>query len=175
MKNIVLTGFMASGKSTVGAELAKITARPLIDTDILIEQEAGMSISDIFATYGEEYFRDLETVACMTAAEENGAIISTGGGAVLRKENIDALRKNGVIFNLEMNEELIAQRMDEAKGTRPLMSDELSDIIARFNSRKEFYAGCDYKIPVYDGKTPTELAAEILKLYTMKTQVLDKE
>ena len=171
MKNIVLTGFMASGKTTIGKELATITGRRLVDTDLMIEQEMGMSINEIFANFGEEYFRDLETLACHAAAEEDGAIVSTGGGAVMREINREVLKKSGVIFNLEMNEELIKVRIANNKDSRPLMTDEVQEVIERFNSRKEFYADCNYKIPVYDGKTPTDYAAEILKLYTLETVV----
>ena len=171
MKNIVLTGFMASGKTTIGKELAAITGRRLVDTDLMIEQEMGMSINEIFANFGEEYFRDLETIACHAAAEEDGVIVSTGGGAVMREINREVLKKSGVIFNLEMNEELIKARISDNKDSRPLMTDEVQAVIERFNSRKEFYADCDYKIPVWDGKTPTDYAAEILKLYTLSTVV----
>lgn len=167
MKNIVLTGFMASGKTTIGKELATITGRKLVDTDTMIEQEMGMTANEIFENFGEEYFRDLETVACHAAAEEKGVIVSTGGGAVIREINREVLKKTGVIFNLEMNEALIKERMTDAKTTRPLMSDEIDNVIARFNSRKEFYDDCDYKIPVYTGLTPTDYAAEILKKYTL--------
>lgn len=167
MKNIVLTGFMASGKTTIGKELAAITGRKLIDTDTMIEQEMGMTTNEIFENFGEEYFRDLETVACHAAAEEKGVIVSTGGGAVIREINREVLKKTGVVFNLEMNEALIKERMTDAKATRPLMSDEVDNVIARFNSRKEFYDDCDYKIPVYTGLTPTDYAAEILKKYTL--------
>ncbi len=168
MKNIVLTGFMASGKSTVGKEIANITKRPFIDTDELVEEEAGMTISEIFQNFGEKYFRDLETIACQAVGEESGIIIATGGGAVLRAENIEALRKNGLIFNLQMNEDLIAERLADAKSTRPLMSDELSKVIERFCQRKPFYENCDYKIPVWGGRTPLELAGEILKLFEVE-------
>ncbi len=167
MKNIVLTGFMASGKTTIGKELATITGRKLVDTDTMIEQEMGMTANEIFENFGEEYFRDLETVACHAAAEEKGVIVSTGGGAVIREINREVLKKTGVVFNLEMNEALIKERMTDAKTTRPLMSDEVDNVIARFNSRKEFYDDCDYKIPVYTGLTPTDYAAEILKKYTL--------
>lgn len=171
MKNIVLTGFMASGKTTIGKELATITGKRLVDTDKMIEEEMGMTINEIFANFGEDYFRDLETVACHAAAEENGVIVATGGGAVMREENRRALRKTGVVFNLEMNEELIKARIENNKDSRPLMTDEVQAVIDRFNSRKESYADCDYKIPVWDGKTPTDYAAEILKLYTLETVV----
>lgn len=169
MKNIVLTGFMASGKTTIGRELATITGKRLLDTDAMIEQEAGMKINEIFACFGERYFRDLETVACYAATEETGVIIATGGGAVMREENRRALRKTGIIFNLEMNEELILSRIDGNRDGRPLLNDEAQAIIERFNSRKLFYADCDYAIPVYDGKAPTDYAAEILKKYTLST------
>ena len=166
MKNIVLTGFMASGKTTIGKELATITKRKLVDTDTMIEQEMGMSVTEIFENFGEEYFRDLETIACHAAAEEKGVIISTGGGAVMRKINREALKKTGIVFNLEMNEDLIKERMIDARQTRPLMQDEIDKVIERFNSRKEFYDDCDYKIPVYTKETPTDYAGEILKKYT---------
>lgn len=166
MKNIVLTGFMASGKTTISKELATITKRKLVDTDTMIEQEMGMSVTEIFENFGEEYFRDLETIACHAAAEEKGVIISTGGGAVMREVNREALKKTGIVFNLEMNEDLIKERMIDAKETRPLMQDEIDKVIERFNSRKEFYDDCDYKIPVYTNGTPTDYAGEILKKYT---------
>ncbi len=168
MKNIVLTGFMASGKSTVGKELSKITKRAFIDTDELIEEEAGMTVSDIFQNFGEKYFRDLETIACQMAGEEDGIIIATGGGAVLREENIQALKKNGIIFNLQTDESLIAERLSGAKEGRPLMQAELFEVIERFTQRKAFYERCDYKIPVYGGRTPLEIAGEILKLFEVE-------
>ncbi len=171
MKNIVLTGFMASGKTTIGKELAKITERRFVDTDLMIEQEMRMTINEIFANFGEEYFRDLETIACHAAAGEKGVIISTGGGAVMRDENRKVLKSTGVIFNLEMNEELIKSRLQANKDTRPLMSEELNEVIERFNSRKIFYEDCDCKVAVYDGRTPTDYAAEILKNYTLLTIV----
>lgn len=126
--NIVLTGMPASGKSTIGKCLAKALNRDFIDTDKLIEAKTGMSISKIFETYGEEYFRNLETDAVLDAAKNCGAVIATGGGVILKEKNISALKQNGIIFFVDrelskliptksrptaLNKEAIKKRYDE--------------------------------------------------------------
>ncbi len=100
-ENIVLTGMPASGKSTVGAILSKMLDRRLIDTDELIEKRAGMRIPDIFKTAGEQKFRDIESEVIRDISSENGVIIATGGGAPLRKANVDALKENGRIYFID--------------------------------------------------------------------------
>ena len=100
-ENIVLTGMPASGKSTVGKLLSKSTGREFIDTDALIVERAKMPISDIFEKFGEKYFRDLETDIIKEVSKRNGVIISTGGGAVLRGENVAALKENGKMFFID--------------------------------------------------------------------------
>ena len=99
--NIVLTGMPRSGKSTVARHLAKRTGRPYFDSDKIITERTGLTSSEIFDKYGEEYFRDLETGVIKELSAMTGVIISTGGGAVLRKENIDTLKLNGKIFFLD--------------------------------------------------------------------------
>ncbi len=164
MKNIVLTGYMATGKSTIAKELAKITGLEMADTDELVEKSEGMPIAEIFEKFGEEYFRDRESEACRIAGNMQGAVIATGGGAVLRKGNIDALRKNGIIFNLEPNETLIIARLSPKDNSRPLvLGSSLAQILQRFNDRKPFYDNCDFKIYVSDEKTPYEHAQMILE------------
>lgn len=164
-RNIVLTGYMASGKSTIGRKLSELTGRTLIDTDTIVEKNAGITISEIFEKYGEEHFRKLEAEACKIAAGEEYAIIATGGGAVLRGENIEALRKNGIIFNLEPDEETIINRLFKKKTDRPLVKDAASEaILNRFRDRKPFYDNCDRKIYVNDSKLPEDFAKEILGL-----------
>ena len=100
-ENIVLTGMPASGKSTVGKLLSESTGREIVDTDTLIEEHAKMPIPDIFKRFGEKHFRDLEASVIREASKRNGVIISTGGGAVLRGENVRALRENGRIFFID--------------------------------------------------------------------------
>ena len=108
-ENIVLCGMPGSGKSTVGAILAKKMKRPFFDLDECIVRTSGKSIPQIFADEGEAAFRDLETrVLKEMISQENGAVIATGGGAILRDENVDALRRNGRLYFLDRPlEELI--------------------------------------------------------------------
>ena len=99
-ENIVLTGMPSCGKTTVGKLLADKLGRPFIDTDAQIERETGKTPSEIFAAQGEAAFRDIETQVIARLSEQNGAVIATGGGAVLRPQNVDALKTNGRLFFL---------------------------------------------------------------------------
>ena len=101
--NIVLIGMPGCGKSTIASLLAEKTRRNFVDTDTLTEEFEGRSIPDIFARDGEEYFRSLETEAAKKAGKYSSHIIATGGGMVLREENYDPLKQNGVIFFIERN------------------------------------------------------------------------
>lgn len=84
--NIVLCGFMGSGKTVVGNELSKIMGRKFVDTDELIEQEQGVAVKAIFAAHGEDYFRDLEFECCRKVSEMKNCVVSTGGGALTLQE-----------------------------------------------------------------------------------------
>lgn len=163
--NIVLTGFMASGKTEISKAAAKISGRLLIDTDDLVVENEGMSINDIFAKYGEEYFRKAEHEAVKQAAKAENAVIATGGGVVLNKANMDELRKTGKIFNLSPDFEVIEERLAAAAATRPLLQNQdIESVRKRFNDRLPFYNDCDYKIYVTNGKSPQEYAEEILRI-----------
>ena len=165
MKDIVLTGFMASGKTVIGTALAELTGFSFIDTDVLIETEAGLTANEIFAQYGETRFRDLEAGVIRKAGKQENAVIATGGGAVLRPENIAVLRENGIVVNLEPTEETIKARMDQAAKTRPLMQgQDLEQVLERFRARKPFYANCDYQLCVTNGKSPSDYAKEIVEM-----------
>lgn len=163
--NIVLTGFMASGKTEISKAIAKLSSYTLIDTDDMIINKMQMTINEIFDTYGEEYFRKIEQETVFEASQLDNAVISTGGGVVLRSENITNLRKSGIIFNLSPDFSVIADRLQEARKTRPLLKqDSIESIEKRFNDRKPFYADCDYTIKVIHGRTPHSYAMEILKI-----------
>lgn len=100
-RNIVLSGMSLAGKTTLGTLLAKKLDRVLEDTDQMIIRKEQRPITEIFATDGEKYFRDLETEMARTLAPQTGLVIATGGGAILRQENVDALKKNGCIIFLD--------------------------------------------------------------------------
>ena len=163
--NIVLTGFMATGKTEISKALCTLTDRKYIDTDQMIENAEGISINEIFAQYGEEYFRKAEKEAVKKAASEKNAVIATGGGVVLDKENIDILRKSSVIINLHPDFEVIKERLKKASATRPLLQNQsIEDVRKRFDARLPFYANCDEKVHIVSGKTPLEFAKEILEI-----------
>ncbi len=169
--NIVLTGFMASGKSEISKAIAELSKYTLIDTDDMITQKMNMAISDIFEKYGEDFFRETERAAVLEASKAENAVIATGGGVVLDSANMDCLKKSGVVFNLSPDFSVIKERLGEARKTRPLLKeDSIENIEKRFNARKPFYDNCDYKINIINGRTPRSYAIEILKIMEEKEE-----
>ena len=162
MKNIVLTGFMGAGKTEVGRVLAQRLGYVLIDVDDEIEKEHRMKIVDIFKEYGEQVFRDIESAVIKKLSEREGAVISTGGGAVLSQENMDNLRKKGVIVGLAASAETIHERTKRNK-TRPLLSveDPLAKITELLAFRQPYYNKADVVIDT-EGRSPLEVAEEII-------------
>ncbi len=141
-RNIVLIGMPGSGKSTIGKALAENLSRDFVDTDEMIVEKCG-NISDIFAGMGEEYFRDRESEAVKEVSKKNGLVIATGGGVILRKENVRALRQNAVIFFLDRPLEDIIPTSD-----RPLSSD-IESLKKRFDERYDLYINAsDFQIKV---------------------------
>jgi shikimate kinase len=163
MKNIVLTGFMGTGKTEVGRELSRVLGWRLIDVDDEIVKEQKMSINDIFGKLGEPAFRDMETEMIRTVSQNRNAIISTGGGAVLRQENMDILRENGVRICLSASPETILERTS-TNSERPLLKveDPLRKITELLEFRRPFYEKADVTIET-EQKTPLNIAEEILE------------
>lgn len=139
-RNIVLFGFMGCGKSTVGAELAHNLRRELVDTDALIEQSEGMSISEIFARHGEQYFRDREHEVCVQLAERKRLIISAGGGALTFRRNTEALRKGCELVLIDVPPEVIYERL-KYDTSRPLLQceDKMAAIRSLYERRDAIY------------------------------------
>ena len=137
MKNLVLIGLSGCGKTSLGKRLSRILRRPLLDTDAMIVEAEGRSIADIFAERGEPYFRDLESAACLAVSELDGAIIATGGGAVLREQNMEALAKNGMIFFIDRHPSRIL-RSGSLKD-RPLVQDDRDKLFRLYAERLALY------------------------------------
>ncbi len=138
MKNIILCGFMGSGKTTLAKGLAEALGLPLIDTDEEIVRRQGRSIADIFAESGEPYFRSLETELIKELSEKQGYIISLGGGLAVNEKNHPYLKAAGTLILLDCGTEETLRRISGDK-SRPLTAGGKEDIINRYNFRKPIY------------------------------------
>ena len=153
-ENIVLTGMPGSGKSTIG-KLLEIDGFEFIDTDAEIEKRCGCSIKELINTKGEKYFRDLESEVIRDVSSESSRIISTGGGAILREENVSCLKRNGKLFFINAD----LKRL-HATDDRPL-SDTYEKLKKLYSERLGIYqATADVIVP--DLPTPDEEAKYIL-------------
>ena len=155
-ENIVIIGMPASGKSTVGKILAKALDRRVIDTDKLIAERAGKDIPTIFREDGEAKFRELEAEVIREVASETGVIIATGGGAVLRSDNMDALRENGRIYFIDRPLERLIPT-----DNRPLSSTK-EDIEKRYHERYKIYTEAA-DVRVWANCFPKAVAEKIMK------------
>ena len=138
MKNIVLIGMMGCGKTTCSKLLAHKLGREAVDTDDVIIAQEGTSISDLFATKGEGYFRDCESRVARELGEKSNLIIATGGGLPLREENVSSLRSNGIIFWLKRDP--VHTFQSESLEGRPLAREGLEAFVRRFEARAPVYA-----------------------------------
>ena len=163
MKNIVLTGFMGAGKSSVGWRLAKRLGMKAVDTDDVVEKESKMKIHDIFARFGESHFRALERKAVERVSELENHVIITGGGVVLNKDNVLDLRRKGVIVYLHASPEVIYNRVKDDTD-RPLLQvkEPLKKITELLEYRAQFYKDNDVEIDT-TRLTVEKAASEVVK------------
>ena len=162
--NLILCGMMGCGKSTVGGCLAKLTSREYVDTDAVIVEKYGR-IADIFERFGEGYFRDLETETVKTLTKKQALIIATGGGLILKQENVDLLKDGGKIVFLRAKIDTLFKRLQSDK-ERPLLQDaeDLRKRLEKLLSErtKRYEEAADLIVDV-DDKSPEEIAGEIVK------------
>ncbi|MEI6891558.1 MAG: shikimate kinase [Pontiella sp.] len=166
MKNIVLVGFMGSGKTWVGKLIAERTGMPLLDMDALIVERAGKPINEIFAEEGEATFRQYERDLVKELSDTEGNIISTGGGIVLNPDNITDFEKNGLVVCLLVDAESVLDRVRH-DDTRPLLAgDKERAIVELLKSRTELYESITHKIDT-SGRPfpPVQTAEEIIAWY----------
>lgn len=163
--NIILTGFMATGKTTVGKRLAKHLGYDFVDTDQRIVEQAGMSVADIFEKQGEQAFRKMESDLARELGARQGLVISTGGGMMLDPENASALGRNGRIFCLKATPEEILDRIcRDIHARRPLLetADPMKEIQKLLKQREKGYARF-YQIRTSD-QTPGEIAESLVRI-----------
>jgi len=170
--NIVLIGYRGTGKTAVGKKLSHKLRRPLYQLDALIEKHEGAAISEIVAQHGWDYFRDREAELLAGVADKKDCIIDTGGGVVLRNENIDRLKKNGILFWLTADPETITSRIRDDAG-RPSLTpgksfiEEVEEVLQQ---RLPLYVKAqDFTVDT-GGKTVDVIADEIVKILKGRCQ-----
>ena len=164
--NIVLIGFMGTGKTAVGQALAKRLNRQLIEVDLTIEQMTGKSIADIFQHRGEIYFRELEIEAIKKAAAGEKQVIACGGGVVLNTINVDRLRETGIIINLIASPNTILKRTSGNAGSRPLLN--VKQPVERIRELMKF------RKPFYDKAADFIVNTSKLKIDTVADKIIDR-
>lgn len=162
--NLVLIGYRGTGKSTVGRLLAQRLKRELISTDAEVIRRAGRSIPDIVKASGWDHFRDLESAVCRDLSNRDGLVIDTGGGAILRPQNVACLKSNGTLYWLTAEVATITARIG-GDTQRPSLTgsksftDEIEEVLRE--RRPRYQAAADHVIPT-DGRSPEDVARAIL-------------
>ena len=161
-RHIILTGFMGSGKSSVGRLLARQLARTFVDLDAVIVSAAGMSINEIFAQEGEAAFRSRERECLVSVLQQAPSVLATGGGVVISADNRNLMRSKGIVINLTVSLQQVMERLKGADD-RPLLSGDDAAVraVRLMEEREQFYTDADIRIDT-DGKSVEDVAAEIL-------------
>ena len=170
--NIVLIGFMGAGKSTISDFLRTVFAMEIVEMDQIIAERQGMSISDIFETYGEEYFRDLETNLLIEMQSRTNVVISCGGGVPMRERNVVEMKKNGRVVLLTAKPETILERVKDNHDRPLLEGNKTVPYIAQLmeKRREKYEAAADIVIET-DGKSELQICEELVQsLRTLDTE-----
>jgi shikimate kinase len=150
---IVLIGFMGAGKSSVGRTLARLTGLTRFDTDEMVEARLGFAVSEIFENQGEEAFREAETEALRELVGKRGAVITTGGGILLKPDNIELVRQLGTVVHLEADEDSLFRRISR-RTTRPLLRTE--------NPRATLTELLQVRLPLYRAAADIQVDTSLL-------------
>lgn len=161
--NIVLIGFMGAGKSTISDYMSTMFAMKVVEMDQIIEQREGMSISDIFEVYGEEYFRDAETNLLIEMQSESNVIISCGGGVPMRERNVAEMKKNGRVVLLTASPETILDRVKDSHDRPVIENNKNAEFIGELmeKRREKYQAAADIVIKT-DNKSVMDICEEII-------------
>ncbi|MBM6685548.1 chorismate mutase [Faecalicatena contorta] len=165
--NIILIGFMGAGKTTISDYLSTMFAMNIVEMDQVIEEREEMSIQDIFATYGEEYFRELETGLLVEMQSRKNTVISCGGGVAMRERNVAEMKKNGRVVLLTASPETIYERVKDSRN-RPVLNGRknVQGISELMEQRREKYEAAADIVVNTDGKTVLQVCEEMIQKLT---------
>lgn len=164
LKIIYITGFMGAGKTTVGKEVSMKLGIPVYDSDDVVVDMEQRAIEDIFKTEGEAFFRELESKALRSLPTKN-AVVTTGGGIILKESNRQYMRENGTVLYLHCSAEIVFERLKDDK-TRPLLSgDKKKEITTRLAERLPLYEEADYTIDT-SSMTIDETVEKVVQVLT---------
>lgn len=162
--NIVLTGFMATGKSSVGRGVAARLGYQFVDLDDWIEAEAGMRIPEIFSTRGEAAFRALESRMVERAARRTGCVVATGGGAIVNPRNLEALKRSGIVIALTADPHTILSRLGAGEDRPMLWGGPKAERIRQLmQERASAYAQADLTVDT-SARSVDEVVEQVLEL-----------
>lgn len=163
--NIILIGFMGSGKTTIGRALSQALDKTFIDMDQEVQKQENRTITEIFQTDGETYFRNLETEFLKSLKEMNNSIISTGGGVIIKDENINILKDLGTVIFLHADVEQIINNVGHDKSRPLLQTDDYKETIRELlESREGKYLSAANIIIQTTGKSIVSIVNEIISL-----------
>ena len=166
-KNLVLTGMMGSGKTTIGKSLSQRLNMQFADIDDIIEKKNGLSISMIFEQRGEKTFRQEEEEESKNALKRSNIIIALGGGAFINKNIRDEIKKNSVSIWLDLDVEILYKRVNLSQKRPLLKNSSKEDIKKIYNDRKKIYSLADFKIQC-TLKNKDQIINEIVKIYASR-------
>lgn len=159
MRNLIITGFMGTGKTTVGRLTAEALNLAFVDTDTVIIERAGMAIPEIFAQHGETEFRRIEREVCLELGRGNGQVIATGGGALINPETRTAMAEGNLLICLTAHLDILRRRLADTSG-RPLAK----DWEALYEKRRVTYAAIPNQVDTTN-KRPEVVVREIQQLW----------
>lgn len=175
-RNIYLVGFMGTGKSTIGRELARFMGKKFIDMDVLLEKKLGKTVSQIFDEHGEEFFRKKEWEAAVELSEQQNRVIATGGGTILNDNIRELFAKTGVIICLTADMGQLLKRLKRTD-KRPLLRGEPEEVAQKvqrlLDDRKNVYSRFSIRVDTTN-MTPQEAARKIIDILKMKIRILDQ-
>lgn len=163
--NIVLIGYRGTGKSSVGKLLSTVLEMELVEMDLLIAKKAKLPIPQIVKKFGWDTFRDMESELTKGVSQRDNCVIDTGGGVVLREENVECLKADGLVFWMKAGRETIIERIKDSEerpsltGTKSFV-EEVEDVL---KAREPLYQAAAEWIIETDGKSVAEVTAEIIK------------